>query len=92
MKAASGKGETKKRKRDDSQESISESPKRTKVHAQRKFAQGAAFNSPVITPIKDKTRPTTSVSTPGPMLTSKRPNTEDFLTFLCFRSKFECRE
>lgn len=88
MKVTSGKSESKKRKRDDSQETISESPKRTKVHAQRKFAQGAAFNTPVITPIKDKARPTASLSTPGPMLTNKRPNTEDFLTFLCFRSEF----
>lgn len=58
MKVATGKNETKKRKRDESQEAISESPKRTKVHAQRKFAQGAAFSSPVITPIKDKARST----------------------------------
>lgn len=87
MKATSIKGEGKKRKRDESQETITESPKKAKVHAQRKFAQGAALNTSVITPLKDKVRPITSATSSGPMLTSKCPNTEDFLTFLCFRSK-----
>lgn len=87
MKVAPSKGESKKRKRDDSKEPISESPKKAKVHAQRKFAQGAAFNNSVMTPIKDKVRPATATPSSGPMLTSKCPNTEDFLTFLCFRSK-----
>ena len=57
---------------------------RTKVHAQRKFAQGAitVFNTSP-TPIKDKekAKPTTITE----LITHKRPNTEDFLTFLCFR-------
>jgi len=68
----------------DLMEPLSESPKRTKIHAQRKFAQGATtvFNvSP--TPVKDKekAKPTTITE----LITHKRPNTEDFLTFLCFR-------
>jgi len=57
---------------------------RTKVHAQRKFAQGATtvFNTSSI-PVKDKekAKPTTITE----LITHKRPNTEDFLTFLCFR-------
>lgn len=63
---------------------LSESPKRTKVHAQRKFAQGATtvFN-PSHTPIKDKEKTKPAVITE--LITHKRPNTEDFLTFLCFR-------
>ncbi|XP_076762143.1 jumonji, AT rich interactive domain 2 [Xylocopa sonorina] len=68
----------------DLMEPLSESPKRTKVHAQRKFAQGATtvFN-PSHTPIKDKEKLKPTVITE--LITHKRPNTEDFLTFLCFR-------
>lgn len=88
MKGVANKNDTKKRKRDEPDEGIQESPKKTKVHAQRKFAQGAAFSSPALTPIKDKVRPASSNSAPQPLLSSKRPNTEDFLTFLCFRSKY----
>ncbi|XP_003704705.1 jumonji, AT rich interactive domain 2 [Megachile rotundata] len=68
----------------DLMEPLSESPKRTKVHAQRKFAQGATnvFN-PTHTPIKDKEKAKPAVITE--LITHKRPNTEDFLTFLCFR-------
>ncbi|KAJ8687429.1 hypothetical protein QAD02_023223 [Eretmocerus hayati] len=65
--------------------SAAENPKRTKIHAQRKFAQGAitpAF-SPVTTPVKEKEKTKPSVFTD--LITHKRPNTEDFLTFLCFR-------
>ncbi|XP_020711474.2 uncharacterized protein LOC105691886 [Athalia rosae] len=63
---------------------LSESPKRTKVHAQRKFAQGVAtiFGS-TQTPIKEKEKAKPAVITE--LITHKRPNTEDFLTFLCFR-------
>ncbi|KAF7987658.1 hypothetical protein HCN44_003521 [Aphidius gifuensis] len=63
---------------------LSEAPKRAKVHAQRKFAQGAAtvFNS-VQTVIKEKEK--TKPSKVTELITDKRPNTEDFLTFLCFR-------
>lgn len=62
---------------------------RTKVHAQRKFAQGSSMSSPVITPIKEierqeRTKPEV-LSEPTELLPIKRPNTEDFLTFLCFR-------
>ncbi|KAG5306388.1 JARD2 protein, partial [Pseudoatta argentina] len=65
-------------------EPLSESPKRTKVHAQRKFAQGAitVFNTSPI-PIKDKEKAKPATITE--LITHKRPNTEDFLTFLCFR-------
>ncbi|XP_033221882.1 protein Jumonji [Belonocnema kinseyi] len=63
---------------------VSESPKRTKVHAQRKFAQGAPTNySPASTPVKEKEKSKPPVITE--LITHKRPNTEDFLTFLCFR-------
>lgn len=57
---------------------------RTKVHAQRKFAQGAitVFNTSP-TPIKDKEKAKPATITE--LITHKRPNTEDFLTFLCFR-------
>lgn len=62
---------------------------RTKVHAQRKFAQGSSINSPVITPSKDIERQEKIKPEPVPefkdFLTANRPNTEDFLTFLCFR-------
>lgn len=62
---------------------------RTKVHAQRKFAQGSSMSSPVITPIKEierqeRTKPEV-LPEPAELLPIKRPNTEDFLTFLCFR-------
>ncbi|KYN32272.1 Protein Jumonji [Trachymyrmex septentrionalis] len=68
----------------DLMEPLSESPKRTKVHAQRKFAQGAitVFNTSP-TPIKDKEKAKPATITE--LITHKRPNTEDFLTFLCFR-------
>lgn len=57
---------------------------RAKVHAQRKFAQGVAtIFSPVPALVKEKERPKSSVVTE--LITHKRPNTEDFLTFLCFR-------
>lgn len=58
------------------------------MHAQRKFAQGSNVNSPVITPIKElETDIPTIEALPEPveLLPIKRPNTEDFLTFLCFR-------
>lgn len=61
---------------------------RTKVHAQRKFAQGSNVNSPVITPIKELESEIPKIDVlpePVELLPIKRPNTEDFLTFLCFR-------
>lgn len=62
---------------------------RTKVHAQRKFAQGSNVSSPVITPVKEIEREkvkSNEVTQPAAeLLPTKRPNTEDFLTFLCFR-------
>ncbi|CAH0546772.1 unnamed protein product [Brassicogethes aeneus] len=66
---------------------LDDSPKRTKVHAQRKFAQGSNVNSPVMTPIKEleSERPINVLPEPVELLPIKRPNTEDFLTFLCFR-------
>ncbi|VEN53992.1 unnamed protein product [Callosobruchus maculatus] len=62
--------------------------KKTKVHAQRKFAQGSNVNSPMITPINELETEMPHVDVmpePGELLPMKRPNTEDFLTFLCFR-------
>lgn len=60
---------------------------RTKVHAQRKFAQGSNVNSPVLTPVKEIEKPERKDTLPEPidLLPMNRPNTEDFLTFLCFR-------
>ncbi|XP_044731636.1 protein Jumonji [Chrysoperla carnea] len=77
----------KRRSGNNSIDSLSDSPKRTKVHAQRKFAQGAALIPPVITQFKEieKEKPKPSDAVPTELLPSKRPNTEDFLTFLCFR-------
>uniref|UniRef100_A0A182S6Z2 Uncharacterized protein n=1 Tax=Anopheles maculatus TaxID=74869 RepID=A0A182S6Z2_9DIPT len=91
-----------------------EIPKRPKVHAQRKFAQGQgtasssylSYSSAPPTPGKDGanrashsgtgngTTPTVPGSGTGSetnpsqvpeLLPNMRPNTEDFLTFLCFR-------
>lgn len=59
---------------------------RTKVHAQRKFAQGVAtIFGPPHTPIKEKEKAKPSVITE--LITHRRPNTEDFLTYLCFRGQ-----
>lgn len=62
---------------------------RTKVHAQRKFAQGSNVSSPMITPVKDiekQDKLKSDVFTePQDLLPANRPHTEDFLTFLCFR-------
>lgn len=62
---------------------------RTKVHAQRKFAQGSNVSSPVITPVKeiekDKQKCAEAIVPATDLLPLSRPNTEDFLTFLCFR-------
>ncbi|XP_024084239.1 uncharacterized protein LOC106674103 [Cimex lectularius] len=66
--------------------SLLEHPKRTKVHAQRKFAQGSGMNSPMMTPVKEKEKTkSNSAASPPDLLPAKRPKTEDFLTFLCFR-------
>lgn len=81
--------DTKKRRKegDNMDHSVEGSPKRTKVHAQRKFAQGSSSVSSIaLTPVKDKDK----LKTNGAILSSeliplKRPKTEDFLTFLCFR-------
>jgi len=86
-----------KRKRNSAylQESISEEPKRTRVHAQRKFAQGAGGASPQVSPIKEirtcaknDNGSSSSSSSSGPSFPvqkGERPKTEDFLTFLCLR-------
>lgn len=58
------------------------------MQAQRKFAQGSNVNSPVITPIKELEADVPRIDAlpePVELLPIKRPNTEDFLTFLCFR-------
>jgi len=89
-----GKG---KRKRNSAylQETEAEEPKRTRVHAQRKFAQGAGGGSPQVSPLKEvKTRTrvdngsSSSSTASGPSFPAQkgtRPKTEDFLTFLCLR-------
>ena len=69
---------------------------RSRVHAQRKFAQGAGGISPLVSPLKEiRSRAKTaadngsssSSSSSGPIVLQKgeRPKTEDFLTFLCLR-------
>ncbi|CAI9714889.1 protein Jumonji-like isoform X1 [Octopus vulgaris] len=50
--------------------------KRTKIHAQRKFAQCSLPSTPISTPNKSKM---------SPLCLPKRAKTEDFLTFLCLR-------
>lgn len=66
---------------------------RTKVQAQRKFAQGqsapqSSYSSIVAASSSSNTGPSTSSECrepPTEILPNKRPKTEDFLTFLCFR-------
>ncbi|XP_053683705.1 titin [Sabethes cyaneus] len=73
-----------------------EVPKRPKVQAQRKFAQGQGastsaylnFTTNPQNPAKDVQNRTQNASDTDPipeLLPNMRPNTEDFLTFLCFR-------
>merc|ERR1712156_993369 len=72
-----------------------EEPKRTRVHAQRKFAQGAGGASPHVSPLKEvRSRPKVdngssgSSTASGPSFPTQKgavPKTEDFLTFLCLR-------
>ncbi|XP_058457519.1 titin [Malaya genurostris] len=74
-----------------------EIPKRPKVQAQRKFAQGqgSASSSAYLTfttnppnPSKDAQNRSQNATDTDPipeLLPNMRPNTEDFLTFLCFR-------
>uniref|UniRef100_A0A034V6F2 Protein Jumonji n=2 Tax=Bactrocera dorsalis TaxID=27457 RepID=A0A034V6F2_BACDO len=74
-------------------ESSPEMPKRTKVQAQRKFAQGqnaptSSYSSVIAASSSSNTGPSTSSESrepPTEILPNKRPKTEDFLTFLCFR-------
>ncbi|KAL1517357.1 hypothetical protein ABEB36_001128 [Hypothenemus hampei] len=92
FKQFSKKNSTMKRKRKEvcSSPILEENPKRTKVQAQRKFAQNSGVHSPIITPIRDiesvgDVSQTDTLLEPVELLPIKRPNTEDFLTFLCFR-------
>ncbi|XP_014218776.1 protein Jumonji isoform X2 [Copidosoma floridanum] len=64
---------------------LAELPKRNKIHAQRKFAQGAATPaySPASTPLKEKDKSKAAVF--HELIPHKRPKADDFLTFLCFR-------
>ncbi|XP_037933844.1 uncharacterized protein LOC119668417 [Teleopsis dalmanni] len=74
-------------------ESSPEMPKRTKVQAQRKFAQGqnvptSSYSSVNVASSSSNTGPSTSSESrepPTDILPNKKPKTEDFLTFLCFR-------
>ncbi|XP_069701736.1 uncharacterized protein Jarid2 [Periplaneta americana] len=82
-------GDVKRRRKEGNvlEEPIQGSPKRTKVHAQRKFAQGSSnMSSPALTPVKDKDKVKNNGTVLSPeLIPTKRPKTEDFLTFLCFR-------
>ncbi|XP_058838693.1 titin [Topomyia yanbarensis] len=74
-----------------------EIPKRPKVQAQRKFAQGQgsasssaylSFTTNPPNPQKDAQNRSQNATDTDPipeLLPNMRPNTEDFLTFLCFR-------
>ena len=74
--------DAKKRRLVNNDEAILESStKKIKVQAQRKFAQNAV--TPTSTPQKPIQCPVVPNNTVKPPI--KRPNTEDFLTFLCFR-------
>lgn len=90
-----------KRKRKESPliESSPEMPKRTKVQAQRKFAQGqsapaSSYSAGLASSSTSAAGVNTSLNNSGTqenreppteILPNKRPKTEDFLTFLCFR-------
>ena len=77
------------------QEAGTEEPKRSRVHAQRKFAQGAGGASPHVSPLKEvRSRAkadngsSSSSTASGPSFPTQKgavPKTEDFLTFLCLR-------
>lgn len=61
---------------------------RTKVHAQRKFAQGSlsfASLKDKVPDVKATGRPSTISDIVSEILPDVCPKTEDFLTFLCFR-------
>jgi protein Jumonji len=46
------------------------------------------MSSPALTPVKDKDKVKTNGTVLSPeLIPAKRPKTEDFLTFLCFRGK-----
>ncbi|XP_074597314.1 uncharacterized protein LOC141852267 isoform X2 [Brevipalpus obovatus] len=55
--------------------------RKTKIPAQRKFAQGSLNNTPTSTPNKSKSKNITQVAE---LFAMHRPTAEDFLTFLCF--------
>lgn len=67
---------------------------RPKIHAQRKFAQGCgggggSTSFSINTTLQSVGTPAkldTAIQEPQELLPNRRPNTEDFLTFLCFRS------
>ncbi|XP_054164743.1 probable cyclin-dependent serine/threonine-protein kinase DDB_G0292550 [Oppia nitens] len=58
--------------------------RKAKVSAQRKFAQSSGYTttSPVVTPVKTAFVTNNNVIE---LLPNQKPNTEDFLTFLCLR-------
>jgi protein Jumonji len=46
------------------------------------------MSSPALTPVKDKDKVKTNGMVLSPeLIPTKRPKTEDFLTFLCFRGR-----
>lgn len=78
------------KRKKDSKEPVSTTPelKRTKIQAQRKFAQGqqppsSAYLTYNLTTGSDT--PAKEKSQERELLPNVHPNTEDFLTFLCFR-------
>ncbi|KAL7293385.1 hypothetical protein TKK_0013151 [Trichogramma kaykai] len=62
---------------------LAQGPKRTKFQAQRKFASVQC--SPVVSPAKERQEKTKGQPVCNELITHNRPNTEDFLTFLCYR-------
>ncbi|CAB0035355.1 unnamed protein product [Trichogramma brassicae] len=64
---------------------LAQGPKRTKFQAQRKFASVQC--SPVVSPAKEPQEKTKGQPVCNELITHKRPNTADFLTFLCYRAQ-----
>lgn len=66
-----------------SNDSTSSKSKKLKIHAQRKFASSSVNNIAASSPVKSASK---NYNTVAELFPRHRPSTEDFLTFLCFRS------
>ena len=70
--------------KDSNDSTTSSKSKKLKVHAQRKFASSSVNNIAASSPAKSDSK--NYDSTVAELFPRNRPSTEDFLTFLCFRS------